>query len=230
MTKKVNHAQEYLGRIPEVEDIPPHVPQDLLSGRDRAHDGQIENTLFIRTWYGDGSTESQEKADRDYARLTGVISEEYGEMDEMMDPVFIFDERGVFSSLQAPDGEFSDGNAVPRPGSLPSYVLAALTHCPDQIDGCRVEGLDELPPAEEIEGCQELLVVIADRKACEDGWVLHLALDHKGHVLPFRLRDRADRVSTNLGNWRDGQRLTENTLDPEEDAEVYMDGGSNGWD
>ncbi|KAL3478576.1 hypothetical protein BJX99DRAFT_224336 [Aspergillus californicus] len=226
--------REYLGRIPEPDDIPSHVPRDLLTRRERAHDGQIERTLFIRTWYGDStSAESQEKADRDYARLTGVISDEYGEMGVMMDSFFIFDTREVFSDVQARDGEFVEGVATARPGVMPSYVLAALTRCPDQIDGCRVEGLDDLPPVEEVEGGQMLLVVIADRKACEDGWVLHLGIDHKGSVLPFRIRDRADCVSSNLGNWSDGQQLTENTLDPEEDVELYMDHGGasgSGWD
>jgi hypothetical protein len=234
-------SQEYLREIPDPDEIPNDIPQDLLTREERAHNGQIERTLLIRTWYGDPSdTESREKADSDYARLIGVISEDYGELGLMMDEFFVFDGAEIFSSLQAHSGdesqegrvEFWNGVAITRPGSMPSYVLTALMHCPDQIDGSRVEDLDDFPPAELIEGWQMLLVVIADRKACEDGWVLHLAINHKGRVLPFRLRDRADCVSTNLGNWSDGQQLTENALNPEEDVEMYMDhgGGASGWD
>jgi len=32
---------------------------------------------------------------------------------------------------------------------------------------------------------QSLMVVVADRKACEEGWLLLLAVNHKGRVLPF---------------------------------------------
>ncbi|KAL2869535.1 uncharacterized protein BJX67DRAFT_347544 [Aspergillus lucknowensis] len=229
--------REYLGTIPFPEEIPSNVPQNLLTPRERAHDGQIERTLFIRTWYGDPSDPaSQDKADDDYAHLVEVISSEYGEMGLMMDEFFIFDEEEEFSSsllsTQSGDAEFSDGVAIPRPGCMPSYVLAALMHCPDQIEGTRIENLDDLPSAEEVEGQQTLLVLVADRKACEEGWVLHLAINHKGQVLPFRVRDGADWVSASYANWSDGQQLTENTENPEADTEMYMDhgGGGGGWD
>lgn len=224
------NRQEYLGTIPLPEEIPNYVPKDLLSPRERAHNGQIERTLFIRTWYGDSSDPaSQEKADADYAHLVDVISSEYGEMKLTIDEFFIFD-KDKFYSIQGENVEFSDGVAIPTPGCIPSYVLAALMHCPDQIDGSRIENLHPLPPSEEVEGWQMLLVLVADRKACEEGWVLHLAINHKGQVLPFRIRDGADWVSVSCGNWSDGQQLRENTLNPEEDVEMYMDRGGGGWD
>lgn len=233
-------AQEYLGSIPPPGEIPSNVPKDLLSPKERAHNGQIERTLFIRTWYGDaGDPASQEKADEDYAHLVEVISSEYGEMGLMMDEFFIFDQKeeelsssSSFLSTQSSDVEFSDGVAIPRPGCIPSYVLAALMHCPDQIGGNQIENFHDLVSAEEVEGWQMLLVLVADREACEEGWVLHLAINHKGQVLPFRIRDGADWVSANYGNWNDGQQLTENTQNPEEDTEKYMDhgGGGSGWD
>lgn len=230
------NIQQYLGTIPLPEEIPNNVPQNLLSPRERAHNGQIERTLFIRTWYGDyNDPASQEKADVDYAHLVEVISTEYGEMRLMIDEFFIFDDEEQFSSspvlsAQSSDVEFSDGVAIPTPGCIPSYVLAALMHCPDQIDGSRIENLDAFPPAEEVEDWQMLLVLVADRKACEEGWVLHLAINHRGQVLPFRIRDGADWVSVSCGNWSDGQQLRENTLNPEEDVELYMDRGGSGWD
>ncbi|CBF89278.1 predicted protein [Aspergillus nidulans FGSC A4] len=231
------YVMEFLGTIPLPEEIPSNVPQNLLTPKERAHDGQIERTFFIRTWYGDPSDPaSQQKADDDYAHLVEVISSDYGDMGLMMDKFFIFDEKEEFSSsllsTQSRDVEFSDDVAIPRPGCMPSYVLAALMHCPDQIEGNRVENLHDLPPAEEAERRQMLLVLVADRKACEEGWVLHLAINHKGQVLPFRIRNGADWVSASYGNWCDGQQLTENTQDPEADVEMYMDhgAGGGGWD
>lgn len=227
-------AQQYLGTIPLPEEIPNNVPQNILSPKERAHNGQIECTLFIRTWYGDpGDPASQVKADADYAHLVEVISSVYGEMRFMIDEFFIFDKEEEFSSsihsTQGGNVEFSNGIAIPRPGCIPSYVLAALMHCPDQIDGIRIENLNALPPVEEVDSWQMLLVLVADRKACEEGWVLHLAINHKGQVLPFRIRDGADWVSVSYGNWSDGQQLAENTLSPGEDMEMYMDRGG-GWD
>jgi hypothetical protein len=74
-----------------------------------------------------------------------------------------------------------------------------------------------------------LLVPVADLKPCEDGWVLHLAINHKRQVLPFRIRDGADWPLINLGNWSDGQQLTENTRDSGEDREMFKNhGGGDG--
>lgn len=35
------------------------------------------------------------------------------------------------------------------------------------------------------------MVLVADHKACEEGRVLFLAPNHRGKILPFRIRDRA---------------------------------------
>ncbi|KAL2850440.1 hypothetical protein BJX68DRAFT_266650 [Aspergillus pseudodeflectus] len=184
-------------------------PRDVLNPTERAHTGQFERTLFIRTWYGNPSDPaSQEKADADYERLAEVVSADFGGFGLLLNAFFVFDAEREFSSVLLSaqsesgdaDAEFSDGVAIPRPGVMPSYVLAALTHCPDQIDGCRIEHLPDLPPVEDLDRQQTLLVLVGDRRACEEGWVPHLAINRKGQVLPSRVRDRADWGSINLGN------------------------------
>lgn len=171
------------------------------------------------------------------------------EYNDCMDEEFIFDSRDEFFDTSHGDdgggGDVSgspdvvDGVALGTPGSVPSYLVTALMHCPDQFDGARVEepchrssSEAEAEAAEkekEQDKVQNLLVLVADRKACETGWVLHLAINHKGQVLPFRIRDQAREVSTSVGNWMDSQALTENTLDPDQDVEYYMREG-DGWE
>ncbi|KAJ5094782.1 hypothetical protein N7456_010643 [Penicillium angulare] len=72
------------------------------------------------------------------------------------------------------------------------------------------------------------MVVVANLKACEDGWMLLLAINHKGKVLPFRIRERASWTTQLLVNFMDGQHSDENTDNPEEDVEYYMR-GEDGW-
>lgn len=75
---------------------------------------------------------------------------------------------------------------------------------------------------------QCLMVVVADRKAIEEGWVLLLAVNNKGEVLPFRICENADMATLLIFSFMDGQSLDENTRDPKEDIEYYMREG-DGW-
>ncbi|KAJ5305972.1 hypothetical protein N7508_004987 [Penicillium antarcticum] len=70
-----------------------------------------------------------------------------------------------------------------------------------------------------------LMLLVADRKACEEGWVLHLAVNQKGEILPFRIRDRASYSFQRIGNLMEGQHLQESASDPEVDEERYMSTG-----
>lgn len=47
----------------------------------------------------------------------------------------------------------------------------------------------------ELDTAQCLVLVIAYRKTCEEGWILLLAVYHKGEFLPFRVRERASWAS-----------------------------------
>lgn len=162
-----------------------------------------------------------------------------------IEPEFIFDSKEKFGHHSpttcdvngdaSPD--IADGIAIGTPGSVPAYLLTALMHCPGQLDGntspqfvkwrhfspSEIEA--ELPIQEK---SQSLMVCVADRKACEEGWVLFLAINHRGQILPFRIRDRASWVSQYEANWMDGQALDENTVNPDDAVECQMH-DSDGW-
>lgn len=223
--------------IPDEDQIPAHIPRDLLSNKERAVNGERSSTLFIRTWFGQKDDQvSQAAADAAYRRLM-VCAMQDGDPDGAYDCIsqeYIFDSRDELFSDNPYDisnsPDIVDGISLGTPGSVPLYFLTALMHCPDQFDGVGVEE-EYHHTASEVEWNetrQNLLMLVADRKACETGWVLHLAVTHKGQVLPFRIRDAATWVSTNIANWDDGQVLTENTLNPSDDVELYMR-DDDGW-
>ncbi|KAL2826472.1 hypothetical protein BDW59DRAFT_171854 [Aspergillus cavernicola] len=186
------------------DEIPPNTPADILSDPDRAVDGQISRTLWIRTWFGlPDNKQSQDAADAAYERL-------------------------FLEGMQQGDSEYG----------LPLYLFTALLHYPDQFDGVTTAEVHHAKIEKALrEGGEEreakrqcLLVLVADRKACEEEWVLHLAVNHKGRVLPFRARDAASYVSDNVGNWGEGEPLQANTEAAEgQEEECYMRDGS-GWD
>ena len=84
-----------------------------------------------------------------------------------------------------------EGVATGRPGSVPGYLLAALMHCPKLLEGIsdgdwrHFEGEERAEELAESDRTQKALVLVADRKACEEGWVLALAVNHRGRS--FRL-------------------------------------------
>jgi hypothetical protein len=84
-----------------------------------------------------------------------------------------------------------EGVATGRPGSVPGYLLAALMHCPELLEGMsdgdwrHFEGEERAEELAESDRTQKALVLVADRKACEEGWVLALAVNHRGRS--FRL-------------------------------------------
>lgn len=134
-----------------------------------------------------------------------------------------------------PDGDtnpdFVDGIACWTPGSVPSYMITALMHRPDMLDGLsrRDWPADWYNKPDELERFQPIMVLVADRKACEEGWVLFLALNHKGEILLFRIRDRAAWVYQQIIVFMEGVHLEENTVDPDQDVEFYMRENPDGW-
>lgn len=77
---------------------------------------------------------------------------------------------------------------------------------------------------------QRFLLMIADRKACEEGWIYLVAVDHKGRVLPTRCRGQAGKIKYFALEWfSEGVPLSELGSEEEEDTILYEAEGE-GWD
>ncbi|OQE36021.1 hypothetical protein PENCOP_c012G03917 [Penicillium coprophilum] len=228
-------------KYPEGTNLPPeeisaHVPQDLESEEDRVVDGQTIRLLWIRTWYGRKDDQaSQDAADAGYKHLRIVVFGD-GELNDVCPDIekkCIFENKEEFgpSSITMPDRDtnpdFVDGIARGTPGSVPSYMITALMHRPDMLDGLSRRDWYDKP--DELENFQSIMVLVADRKACEEGWVLFLAPNHRGEILPFRIRDRAAWVYQQIVDFTEGVHLAENTVDPDQDMEFYMRENPDGW-
>ncbi|KAJ5096659.1 hypothetical protein N7456_007380 [Penicillium angulare] len=213
---------------PLPEEIPPYVPRDLLTDEERARDGQSAAVLWIRTWYGrKNDPASQSAADDGYKRLRSILSS--NDIDSCLEEHSFFEKEDEFGQ-DGTDSEFIDGIARGTPGSVPSYMLTALMRKPDTLDGLSQRDWPEefYEMDDNLDMMQCMMVVVADRKACEEGWVLFLAVNQSGEVLPFRVRESADYATQLISNYLDGQCLDENTRNPEDDVEHYMREG-DGW-
>ncbi|KAL2812194.1 hypothetical protein BJX63DRAFT_421930 [Aspergillus granulosus] len=240
---KLGHygRREYVDQPPIKQEIPPDVPRDLLTEHDRVLDKRPEQTLWIRTWFGDkDSKASQEAADAGYAKVyrhavQGDIDTAENQSNGLMGEVLMFTDRHEFgrgfrseASSSGLDPDIRDGIALGTPGSLPWYVLRAMMHCPDHVVTWSQRHLQD--PEEELDKYQKVLVVVVDRKACEDGWVLMFALNHKGAILPLRARNKAYWVDMTVIGWiSDCTPLNEMGEDSDDEQEMYMAEG-DGWD
>jgi hypothetical protein len=78
---------------------------------------------------------------------------------------------------------------------------------------------------------QTLLVGVADGKACQEGYVLLLGVNHRGQILPYRVRERAAILFLQMNEWdEDGIELREifaqvEPADESEELYLEMDGG-----
>jgi hypothetical protein len=108
-------------------------------------------------------------------------------------------------------------------------------HCPELFEGIsdgdwrHFEGEERAKELAESYRTQKALVLIADRKACEEGWVLALAVNHRGEILLVRVRERATEAAQIAVNWFKGEPLSEIVDDEDEDVEFYL-GGGNRWE
>ena len=223
----------------DLNSISPDIPRDLLSDSDRA-EAAYSSVLWIRTWFGHkDSKASQEAADEAYRKLyvwALLDTDEDGEMTTIEEKE-VYDKKEELLANSYEPVDVVDGIALGVPGSVPGYVITALMHCPDSLDP-RGSLWDETPISEAKEEEldrdpkeQEILVFVADRQACEEGWVLQLAINHRGKVLPFRYRGKANKACIHAGCWADGQKLAENARNPAEDREDREDPrpGVSGW-
>ncbi|KAI9042649.1 uncharacterized protein KD926_005255 [Aspergillus affinis] len=189
----------------------PDIPQDLLTETDRSVSTVLASAPRIRTWYGG----------LDQPRLEACVTKE-----------FIYEDRNELArASNGPDIEA--GVALGTPGSMPGYLVAVMMHCPELFEGCSDDEWrhfsGEEREEEESRTSQVAMVLVADRKACEEGWVLLLALNHRGQVLPFRVRERASEAAQHVVNWAEGQPLVEMTWKEDDEGEFNFTGG-DGWD
>ncbi|KAL5360487.1 hypothetical protein BJX96DRAFT_175345 [Aspergillus floccosus] len=223
---------------PFIDHVPAGVPQNLLSEDDRALSSMLSTTLWIRTWFGDPTDKtSQEAADAAYARLRKQVLQQGHENYHVscIPEEFVFEDRGELSAGGQRDQDLVGGVAVGRPGSVPGYLVAVLMHCPELFEGTsdddwrHLTGEERAQELAESDRTQSALVLVADRKACEEGWVLALAVNHRGEILPFRVRERAREAAQIAVNWQEGEPLSEIADDEDEDVEFYL-GGGDGWE
>jgi hypothetical protein len=214
------------------------VPRDLLTEHDRLRDKRWERALWIRTWFGDRDDKaSQEAADAGYNKVYRFAVEKDLHTankisNELITEELMFTNRDEFGGREASandqDPDICDGVALGTPGSLPWYVVSAMMHCPDLVVS-RERKLGEYTE-EELDRAQKILVVVVDRKACADGWVLMFALNHKGVILPLRARSKAYWVDMTVTGWIGGSApLSELGEDSDEEMEMYIAEG-DGWD
>ncbi|KAL3442721.1 hypothetical protein BJX65DRAFT_312490 [Aspergillus insuetus] len=91
---------------------------------------------------------------------------------------------------------------------MSSWLLSAFMHCPDRLSRISSYGVD--PEYDQPDEDQQILVGVADRKACQDGYVLLIAVNHKGQILPYRVRKRAAFIFLLFNEWdEDGIELRE---------------------
>ncbi|KAK1142860.1 hypothetical protein N8T08_007294 [Aspergillus melleus] len=218
------------GSLPPGEPYPPDIPQDLLTETDRSVSTILATALWIRTWFGGPGQPSQEAADAAYQRLREAVTG----LDACMAPEFIYDERDDFA--QASSGaDIEAGTALGTPSSIPGYLVDAMMHCPELFEGCsdgdwrHFRGEERKEEEMESRASQVAMVLVADRKACKEGWVLLLALNHRGQVLPYRVRERASEAAQHVVNWAEGQPLVEMAWREDDDGEFNLTGG-DGWD
>ncbi|KAJ5979291.1 hypothetical protein N7501_002633 [Penicillium viridicatum] len=223
---------------PIIDHVPEGVPQDLLSEEDRAISSLLSTVLWIRTWFGDPTDKtSQEAADKAYARLRKEVLQQGHENNHVfcIPEEFVFEDREKLTADVQQDQDVIEGVATGRPGSVPGYLLMALMHCPELFEGMsdgdwrHFEEEERAGELAESDRTQKALVLVADRKACEEGWVLALAVNHRGGILPVRVRERATEAAQIAVNWFQGEPLSEIVDDEDEDVEFYL-GEGNGWE
>ena len=235
--------QPYFERCREDDiSLPDHIPSNLsVFEKRKATDPDnwgVAGVIWIRTWYGneasldnvsDKEIVTRASADEAYTRLWRKAScppQDHYEFDADLFGSNVFKDDATAYVVTARDAD----DEVELMSGIPSFILNALIQCPDAMEpnsGSRDTAEDD----DDLRSRQALLVVVADREACEDGWVLLIALNHKGQVLHMRARCKAYQVSEQVYSFRDGGEPLDIT-EGEENVIHYLDGNKSGdgWD
>ena len=153
-----------------------------------------------------------------------------------IDELFIFQDKAKF---EADTSEL-------RAFQAPEFILRVLCEYPDSISGRSTKynrfgrglayGEEEVYDVEErpkdipdVDRDQVLLVLVADQKACVKGKVLGIGINHRGQMLPGRVRRKANEAFQMEADWDDGQPLSENFDDDLVDEEIDLHERLDGW-
>ncbi|RDL39247.1 uncharacterized protein BP5553_03587 [Venustampulla echinocandica] len=217
---RYHRMQEAVWSSGEVKlpEVPTGVPKNLQTPQQRAETGnESTSVMWVRTWYGDKDIE-RGQADAAYAKLCQHVGED--------DEQFI---KGNWAFEN--DERLADNIVAPTAtGVTPSYVQELFNRYPDVLEGGGgLRGnVVEYIESGRMAGKQHFMMIIADKRACETGAVLLLAIDDFGKMMPQRLRVKAGAVHISNNNWMDGQGLNENFLEGEEGEQDYFL-GDDAW-
>lgn len=191
--------------------LPNHIPASLSVFEKRKTVNPDEwsdaGAIWIQSWYGNeaplndvspNESVTRENADKTYSWLYNAASAPY-ESGSTNFGSFVFDDNETAYGVQTPgaDGE------VKLMDTVPLFILHALVRCPDTMEGNNGRKIEE---GEDLDLDQALLIMVADREACEDGWVLLIALNHRGQMLHKRSRCKALDVGLQIAFGRDGRQ------------------------
>ncbi|KAE8846392.1 hypothetical protein HRS9139_00959 [Pyrenophora teres f. teres] len=217
-----NGRSTYIQRCREdwLIPVPDYIPTDLAAFEKRktVEPSKWSNAgaIWIRTWYGNEAEE----------RDQSLVAPGMHGFDDIMFGPYIFDDNAAAYGVLARDAD----DEVELMDEIPPFILSALMRCPDAMEG---GGGDYAADDEELAWSQSLLVVVADREACEDGWVLLIATNDRGQALHMRVRCKASLVGENVTFWKDGGEPLDignrrenlmDYLDPNQSGDGWDDG------
>ncbi|CEL03735.1 hypothetical protein ASPCAL04881 [Aspergillus calidoustus] len=215
------------GYVSTTDEVPAGVHVDLLTPGERACDGHYSKSFWIRTWFGEKNNEaSQRAADDGYKRLYFYALQNLDENADGDEPLLL-NKNFAFDHADVETSELHEGNVVARPWSMPSWLVDAFCRYPDQLNSIRILGLDS--QSERGDADQNLLVCTADRKACEEGWLLLLGVNHKGQILPARVRERAADADLIMSSWNQDSPMLAECVTGEPGEEEFLHDG-DGWE
>jgi hypothetical protein len=198
----------------------------------------VTGAIWIRTWYGNEAlpdhtsveeTVTRASADEAYLRLCRKAlwpPQVNYEFDGKMFGPNVFDNDDAAYGVATRDADVE----VELMDNIPPFILNALIRCPDAMESGN-GGRETIEDNDDLKWRQKLLIVVADREAREDAWVLLIALNHKGQVLHMRVRCKSYQVAEQVYFFRDGGDLLDVT-EAEENVIHYLEGNKsgNGWD
>lgn len=143
----------------------------------------------------------------------------------------IFDDNPASFGMtqQSPDEDIAPA------GAIPSALAGAFMRVPDSFDGTsKAEWRSDdaeiiLEEEKRLEDTQHVLVLLADRQACERGWVLFLGINHKVRVMPLRIRHKARDTRDQVNQWLGLGHGIDAAPEDRTDEVIYADDG-DGWD